>query len=242
MTEATPTPRPLDLAALGRVLVVAPHPDDETLGCGGLIALLRSRGQAVFVLFVSDGSGSHPHSRAFPRERLARLRKDEARRALAILGVAERNMDFLGLQDRFVPFPRQTGFAVARERCEAILSTFAPTTVVVPWRRDPHKDHRATWNLVDAALALPGALLLRRLEYAIWLDELGTASDRPEPGEMLVRRLDITAVLERKRCAVAAHRSQLGQVVTDDPTGFTLSAATLRRFDRPEEIFLEAAA
>jgi hypothetical protein len=65
--------RVLDLGQLGEsVVVVAPHPDDESIACGGLIALLARRSVVVNVIIVTDGCGSHPNSSAYPPERLAK--------------------------------------------------------------------------------------------------------------------------------------------------------------------------
>src|ERR1700731_2508358 len=55
----------------GGIVVVAPHPDDETLGCGGLIALASQLGRNIQVVFISDGVGSHPNSRLYPRTNIA---------------------------------------------------------------------------------------------------------------------------------------------------------------------------
>ena len=69
----------------GKTLVVAPHPDDESLGCGGAIALLRKFGREVSVLTMSDGTLSHPNSVKFPPEKLRELRENEMLAALEIL-------------------------------------------------------------------------------------------------------------------------------------------------------------
>ncbi|MGC1345662.1 MAG: PIG-L family deacetylase, partial [Methyloceanibacter sp.] len=69
------------------LVILAPHPDDESLACGGLIAEARRVGSRVAVIFVSDGTGSHPNSAAFPPKRLKALREDEAKRACAELGL-----------------------------------------------------------------------------------------------------------------------------------------------------------
>jgi hypothetical protein len=66
----------------GGLVVVAPHPDDESLGCGGLIAEARAEGRRTRVVVVSDGTGSHPASKAYPKERLRDLRENEARKAV----------------------------------------------------------------------------------------------------------------------------------------------------------------
>ena len=84
-------------------IVVAPHPDDESLACGGLIAEACRQGLRGRVVIVSDGSGSHPNSKAYPPDRLRSIREEEARRAGAELGLRPEEMLFLGLPDRFVP-------------------------------------------------------------------------------------------------------------------------------------------
>ena len=68
-------------------IVVAPHPDDESLACGGLIADACRQGLRGKVVIVSDGAGSHPNSKAYPPDRLRALREEEARRAGAELGL-----------------------------------------------------------------------------------------------------------------------------------------------------------
>ena len=74
----------LSLAALptGNVLVIAPHPDDESLGCGGLLSMLAAAGRSLHIVFVTDGGASHPHSRTWSRSRLALQREQEAAEAL----------------------------------------------------------------------------------------------------------------------------------------------------------------
>ena len=219
----------------GRTLVVAPHPDDESLGCGGALALLADAGQAVRVLFVSDGTGSHPHSRTHPPDVLRRLREREACAALVALGLSAGHARFMRLPDTRVPTPSTPGFAKAAARCAALLEDFRPETVLLPWRRDPHGDHRATWHLLKAAtVGRPP----RFLEYPIWVWDLGAAADQPGP-DVRGRRLEVGAVLPRKRAAIAAHRSQLTDLISDDPTAFRLTADNLAHFDHPWEIYFE---
>ncbi|HUG15447.1 MAG TPA: PIG-L deacetylase family protein [Thermomicrobiales bacterium] len=224
----------------GPTLVVAPHADDESLGCGGAIALLAQSGVPVRVLFVTDGVGSHPGSRRYPPDRLRALRETEARDALAELGVAAHNAAFLRLPDRRAPRIGSAGFARAaglmREHMRQ--DSFTPRTIILPWRRDPHTDHRAAWELVTAALCA-SVDRPRLLEYPIWVWELGTDDDLPEPGEAFAWRLDISAVLQRKLRAIAAHRSQTTPLIDDDPVGWYLKPHTLARFSQPWEVYLE---
>ena len=80
-------------------LVIAPHQDDETLACGGIIARKRNEGLPVHVVFITDGSASHPgHARLVPPV-IATLRQQEAMRAMAYLGVERTAVHFLNEPD-----------------------------------------------------------------------------------------------------------------------------------------------
>jgi LmbE family N-acetylglucosaminyl deacetylase len=220
----------------GRILVVAPHQDDESLGCGGLIARLRHSGQTIGVLFVSDGSGSHRNSASYPPERLKALREQEAVTALGILGVERHSIAFLGVRDRYVPFPDDPAFADAVDRFCDYWRGNAADTVLLPWRHDPAADHQASWHVAQAALARV-APRVRILEYPIW-----AWIDSPEPFAMHdkpVWRLDIRDVRRRKRRAIRAHRSQTTKLIRDDKTCFRLSRIMQANFDQAWELFFE---
>lgn len=225
--------------AFGPTLVIAPHPDDETLGCGGAVALLRSRGVPVWVLVLSDGAASHPNSRKFPRRRLTRVRLTESLTALDGLGVLPPSVFFFNLPDGDLPLPGDSRFGPTLERCAAVLERTRPRTVLAPWRRDPHADHRAAWQLAAAAVRGRGA---RLLEYPVWLWDLAAQADRPRRGEARALRLDITPVLSLKRRAISAYRSQLTGLISDDPTGFRMSTETRAHFEQPWEVYFDAGA
>ncbi len=227
------------VTSFGPTLVIAPHQDDESLGCGGAIALLRRAGIPVAVLFVSDGTGSHPNSRAYPPQRLRDTRETEALAALGLLGVSAASAIFLRLPDTAVPRPGQADFVATAARVGAALDRTAPQTILLPWRRDPHCDHRAAWELVHAAL-VGRATRPRLLEYPIWVWELAGVGDLPLSGEVTGWRLAIDAVLPRKAAAIAAHRSQTTALIDDDPNGFRLLPDVLAHFADPWEIFLES--
>lgn len=128
-------------------------------------------------------------------------------------------------------------------RCAEHLKAIAPKTVFLPWRRDPHRDHRAAWQLVKASIEVTG-LRPRCLEYPIWFwndlqNDLQNQNNVPELAEFDTWRLDISMVANQKRAAIAAHRSQTGGLIDDDPTGFQLDRETLRHFEHPWELFFE---
>ncbi|PSN13574.1 PIG-L domain-containing protein [filamentous cyanobacterium CCT1] len=220
------------------VLVVAPHPDDETLACGGAIAALRAQGLPVSVLVVSDGTRSHPRSRLYPAPRLRQLRQAETLAALAQLGVAASQVVFLGLPDGSVPSASlSTALAkAALAQCQRYLVQVAPRTLFLPYRYDPHRDHRATWSLMQAAIAaLPQ--LPRLIEYPIW--DWDPEQRQPLDARYRPWRLDIASFVELKRQAIACYRSQTTDLIPDDPTGFRLSPELIANFLNPWEIFLE---
>lgn len=219
-----------------RVLVVAPHPDDETLGCGGLIARLVAAGSLVHTVFVTDGGASHPRSRAWPRSKLAALREREATDALAALGAGNSPRTFLRLCDAAMPPLGTTAFAEARDALAKILAALRPDLVILPWRRDPHCDHRDGWRLAREALRQSGQDPAT-LEYAIWLEELGAPEDFPVAGEVEEVRVDVGPAVRAKRSALAAHRSQISDLIEDDPTAFRLRPETIRRLTTGVERF-----
>jgi LmbE family N-acetylglucosaminyl deacetylase len=220
-----------------RVLIVAPHPDDETLGCGGSISLLCRKGYDVNVLIISDGTGSHPNSQKYPAPILQSIRSQETLTALAILGVDRSAITFLNLKDGAIPTVTAPKFHPAKVLCRNYLQVTAPDTIFVPWRLDPHPDHRATWQLIQAAILSLG-MMPQVIEYPIWdwdLAQQTTADLRQITGW----RLDIESVLVQKTQAIQSYRSQLGQLIDDDPHGFCLSAEMLVNFTRPWEVYFE---
>ncbi|WP_461049354.1 PIG-L deacetylase family protein [Spirosoma arcticum] len=238
LDELARTIDPDQLGTIGNVLVIAPHPDDESLGCGGTIALLRERGFAVHVLFVSDGTVSHPNSPTYPADRLRQLRESEALDALRILNVPPEEVTFMRQKDTQVVTPDSPAFADAVSFIRKLLLSVNPTTVLVPWRRDPHRDHRASWQLLNAAVQ-QCPIRPRVLEYLIWLWELGNDADMPVRDEMIVWRVPIASVMAQRDRAIAAHRSQVTRLIDDDPTAFYLSPELLAHFNVPRELFLE---
>jgi LmbE family N-acetylglucosaminyl deacetylase len=219
-----------------RVLVIAPHPDDEALGCGGLIAKLAERGARFHFVFVTDGGASHPNSRSWRGRRLIACRKAEAEEALRRLGVAHSSRVFLGLSDSAMPPPYSRKWESAKDRIESIARRFQPDLALLPWRRDPHCDHRESWNLARMGLRAAGSSPLV-LEYAIWLDELGRPEDYPQNDEAESVLVDIAHSVAAKRAAVDAHQTQTTALIDDDPSGFRLTPTTIARLTKPTEAF-----
>ena len=239
LTAAQATPYPASVPAdWGITLVVAPHPDDESLGCGGAIALLRQHGQPVHVLFVSDGSMSHPNSQKYTRDARRDLREQEAENALALLGVSPPDITFLRLPDTQVPTPASTNFEEAATLIYHHIQRISPQTILVPWRRDPHGDHRATWQLLQDVVDRMDCPV-RWIEYPIWVWESTEADDLPAVTDGRWYKLAISSVLSKKEAAIAAHVSQTTPLIDDDPEGFTLKPSMVSHFTQSYEYYLE---
>jgi LmbE family N-acetylglucosaminyl deacetylase len=220
------------------ILVVAPHPDDETLGCAGAIALLRQQGHTVKILVMSDGTQSHPNSRKYPASALKPLRESETRCAMRILGIESSHITFLQLPDGAVPKAGAVNFRAAVEQCCGYLANVNPKIIFAPWRADPHPDHRATYQILGAALAQTQCCP-RVIEYPIWDWDLKQRQPYTQPLQQ-AWRLDISEVVALKQQVIAAYRSQTTNLINDDPTGFRLTPQMLSNFAHPWEIYLEA--
>ncbi len=232
----TAFPQALHLTATS-LAVVAPHPDDDVLGCGALIARVAPH-MRVRVIYVTDGAASHDGSPSYPPQRLRDVREAEARRALRRLGVRAAPL-FLRWPDGTVPAADDANAAAPLlASLRRAIPAGDDVAVAVPWRRDPHCDHRAVTSLVDAVLReRPRAT---RLEYAVWVGIIGEAADEPIPAEGLTVEVDSRRWLAKKRAALREHRSQLGGLITDATRAFELPEALLARALGPVERFVIA--
>ena len=220
-------------AAAG-VLVIAPHPDDECAGTGGLLALCAEAGIAAGVVFVTGGGASHPNSSTWPPRRLIARRRAEAAAAAAVLGIGEPPL-FLGLPDASTPGLPDAAHLAAVATLSAVLARRRPGLVLTTWRREPHGDHRYAYRLARDAVAGSDA---RLAEYLVWTPITGLPEDRPGPDEAEAVILDVAGVRDRKRRALDCYGSQLGRVVRDDPEGFVLTTAQFGAMTGPAETYL----
>lgn len=204
-------------------LVVAPHPDDEILGVGGLLALVG----AADVVAVTDGEASHPLSTVYTREKLAAIRRDETDAALFRLGLDPVLVHRLSQPDGGID---ETALA---EALEPLL--WPGRWCFVTWRHDGHPDHEAAGRAAAAACARTGA---RLLEYPVWMWHWAGPDDERVPWNR-ARRISVAApVREKKRAAMGEFRSQiepLGPAPGDAPI---LPPARLARFERAFETVL----
>jgi LmbE family N-acetylglucosaminyl deacetylase len=172
---------------------VVPHPDDEVLMFGGLIDLQRRRGVTVHVVAVSDGEAANDD--AAPLE-LAEIRRAEQAAALSELAIHADDVVRLGLPDG--------GVAGHEDVIADAVSRFDDALVVAPWNLDHHTDHEACGRGAELACASSGAALYSGIFWA-WQH---TDPDRLVHERMIQLRL-VGETAERRRAALAHHRSQL---------------------------------
>lgn len=207
------------LARGKRIVIIAPHPDDETLGCGLLIAKAARAGLPVAVVALTDGQASHTNSRRWPPKLLGMLRRAELRRAMARLGAGSARYVFMHWRDGEVA---QSGQA---RQLRGSLRALDPGVILAASPCDHHPDHKAGWTLTRQALS---ATPIPLIAYAVWsrVDSKGPAGRDPS--------------IAAKRWAIAAHRSQSSDYIADDPQGFTLSAGVLKSLVAESERFMFA--
>jgi N-acetylglucosamine malate deacetylase 1 len=228
-TSARPV-KPLDSSPL---LVVAPHQDDETLGCGGLIALKRRLGAPVTVIFVTDGASSPSRGNTPVKEWTAR-RRQEALEALAVLGVPPAHCHFLDGPDGGLNDLSAARTAALTGELAGLISATSPTQVAVTFRKDGHPDHEASFLLVARAIRQLGHEI-ELWEYPVWSLWRKPADSSVWLADFALRKLDIRQVVEIKKQAAACFVSQIS------PGFFHRSghvpAPLVRRLTGPEEIF-----
>ncbi|MGH8861139.1 MAG: PIG-L family deacetylase, partial [Jatrophihabitantaceae bacterium] len=192
--------------AADHVVVVAAHPDDETLGAGGLMALASRRGATVTVLVASDGEASHPASPTHRPEQLARVRRVEVAAALAEVA-PDADLTLLGLPDG------QLADHLS-DICDAIDERAAGCThLVTPWIGDGHPDHAAC---AQAAAESVAALHARHWQFPIWAWHWGDPAAGDLQPAMLGRLVLDPLATQAKRAALDCHVSQ-HLALSDEP-------------------------
>jgi N-acetylglucosamine malate deacetylase 1 len=186
-----------------RILVLAPHHDDESIRCGGTLLRHVKDGDTVQIVFLTSGeNGGHGRS----VKETIRVREAESRVAAKILGV--RHVEFWRLPDGGV---RATSDTVDRLRTK--LQQFKPDMIYVTHAHEMHPDHRGAVRLLHRALQVSTGRIPDVLGYEVWT-----------PIQKLGEIVDISKYIERKLRAVRAYRSQCAVV------GFEAAVRGLNRY------------
>ena len=221
-------PRPFDPAAHRRVVVVAAHPDDETLGASGCLQALHRSGAQVTLVVATDGEAAYPALDPAARRDLARARRAELAAALDAQGLGEVPVHRLGLPD--------SGLAGCGDELRMMLAPLLADAdaYLAPWTGDPHPDHRAA----GAAAADAAPVTAHGWSYPIWMWAWLTPDDPAVPWDRTyLLELD-DAARAAKRAGVAAFTSQVGPGPDGSPP--VLDPEMLAHVDRPAELLFRA--
>ncbi len=177
-----------------KVMVFAPHPDDDILGCGGSLALHTQQGAQVTIVYMTSGDAEKLSG--VTGKELAIIREEEAKKGAARIGVKE--LIFLRHPDGKLARSEE----LTRE-IEALMVQYKPDVIYVPHKNDAHKDHMATFWIVEKALRnltrhYPEVRLPLTLCYEVWT-----------PLQSVTHNVDISSVIEVKLGALSEHKSQL---------------------------------
>jgi LmbE family N-acetylglucosaminyl deacetylase len=214
----------LSLDGVSRMVVVAAHPDDESLGAGGLIATATRLGLPVDIVCATDGEGSHPDSPTRTPQELAAIRAEEGRRAARALGVEQ--VHRLGLPDGGV----SASCEQLTRRLVEVVGDGRGAVIVAPWRRDGHPDHEAAGRAAAAAARRTGADLW---EYPVWFWHWGDPAEAPW-SHLHPFVVDEVAG-QAKRNAIRAHVSQVSPLSPLEGDETLLPSELLAHFeDGPE--------
>lgn len=237
-------------ATTGRsCLVVAPHPDDETIGCGATIARKRAAGTQVDVVIVADGRYAQSQSRQVTPRQLAAIRRDEVIAACGALGVEPDHVTQLGHEDTRVDAVED----MVADQLRSHLDRCQPDEVLIVSGLDHHPDHRAVHRAALRALTQSGGRPVV-WEYPVWswidgpwLDQRdrspwGRAAHLvTQPMAVLARGRAMTVAVgaygEAKKRALAEHASQTS-AYTDEEEWAIMDEQLLSVFSPTAELFL----
>lgn len=214
------------------IVLLAAHPDDESLGAGGMIASAIAAGHRLTVLVASDGEGSHPDAVSIEADQLRQVRRAEVADAMDTLD-SSIELVLLGLPDgRLADQQAAIGQAVLNA-----LGT-GPAWLLTPWQDDGHPDHAACDQAAAAVVRQRSDV--RHFSYPIWWWHWAEPGTVGEAQRHSARRFPLSkAARGAKRAALASYRSQttaLGPAAGDQPV---LTARFLEHFDRDYEIFFD---
>jgi LmbE family N-acetylglucosaminyl deacetylase len=237
-------------------VVFAPHPDDETLGCGGTIIKKKRAGADVKIVFMTDGSKSH---KLLDEDELKVMRTREGIAAGQSLGLRVDDMYFLAFKDSKLNEHMESATTKVLE----ILQRQQPDEIFIPYYKEPHSDHMATNKIVGSAVKVYGReVTLYEYPISFWYNCLLAASAFTNSHSRLVHAfladlkesllsslsllmdfrcsVYIGDVIERKRAALDQHKSQMTRLIPNHrwwTLNDLLNGKWLKCFFQEHEIF-----
>lgn len=189
-----------------RIMVFAPHPDDDILGCGGSIVMHTARGNEVTTVFMTSGEAG---SLFVPCGDLAVMRENEARQASDLLKVSE--TIFMRNPDGYLEFKQDNLVKLV-----TLIRSKKPDTVYLPHQLDGNEDHRITYKLVLDACRRAGGPWFQECPGSPWRVKTILAYEIWTPLQEVSYIEDITPYMDQKLDALRLHASQLKDIRYDD--------------------------
>jgi LmbE family N-acetylglucosaminyl deacetylase len=227
------------LTSVNKIVVFAPHPDDETLGCGGTIIQRLRQGYQVVIVIVTDGSHAYLKMdiQSPTKDELAKIRKKEAIKAIKILGVPQDNLLFWNFEDQST----LENSKEIQEKCEKILSEIQPAEIFFPNKNDTNIDHKELNKIVSRCiknLNLPADVYL----YSISA-RFGKIGPLFEKILNIFKKnlvfINVTDCLPEKIAALNEYNSQINRFTSEENRDTHAVIGNYRGYLRKREIFIK---
>jgi LmbE family N-acetylglucosaminyl deacetylase len=186
------------------IMVFAPHPDDDIIGCGGSIAQHVQQGRSVRVVYLTSGDAG---SLTCPKPELARLRRNEAVKAATVLGLCEADLIFLNNPDGYLPYSAENLVLLIN-----LIRQLRPNLVYLPHDQEQSRDHRVTHELVLEACRRAGGPWFQECCGEPWSPESLLGYEVWNPLPTVAYSEDITDFIDLKLQALQQHQTQLEAV------------------------------
>ncbi len=189
-----------------RVMVFAPHPDDDIIACGGSIAKHVQKGNAVSIVYISSGEAG---SLSYSPEELANIREEEARRAAGVLGVTD--LLFLRNPDGYISFDREV-----LEKMIRLIRSKKPTLVYLPHENEAVRDHQQAYHLAMEACKRASGPWFQACGKEPWSVTRILAYEVWTPLQSFALAEDISDFISIKLTALREHQSQINDIAYDE--------------------------
>jgi LmbE family N-acetylglucosaminyl deacetylase len=229
--------RGLTFHSQGAILIAAPHPDDEVLGCGGLITRVLSKGGQVSVIVFTGGECSHSSCCSIAGEVVKQARRELTMKAAECLSLAKNNITFLDWGDGQIgrDGPDESSHKV--EELAGWIARLRPEAVFAPHPFEGWPDHEAAERITRAAMEQSG-VVCRLFHYCVWFWFSMPLRNALKIYWRKARLLDIADVYERKQAAMEAYLKPCAPC--GNPWSGVLPRELVRAFRWKKELFFEA--
>lgn len=189
-----------------KIIVFAPHPDDDLIGCGGSIAKHIKQGNDVTIVYMTSGEAG---SLKYSKQELAKIRETEAKKAIEIIAVND--LVFLKNPDGYLEYGKKNLTKIIE-----LIRKIKPDVVYVTHELDAHKDHQITHKLVIEAVARANGPWFQECKGEPWSVQTILCYEVWTPLQKFSYVEDITEFVDQKIKALEQHKSQIQDIKYDE--------------------------